>query len=176
MRLFFAVWPDAALRKALTRWVQPALLQDAGGRGSASANLHLTLAFLGEIAATRLPVLQTLAQRVAEAATAHDWLLDHTTVWKNGIGLVAGPCPTALARLAEGLKQALSDAGFAIEARRYRPHITLLRQGRPQPYQTLESQLCLRVDHLALVVSENGPQGVRYRTLFQVAFPPGPAA
>jgi len=47
VRLFFALWPDAATRDALVRWGARAHAQ-CGGRAMRPDTLHLTLGFLGE--------------------------------------------------------------------------------------------------------------------------------
>ena len=46
-RLFFALWPDEALRQQLA--VYPPMLKGCGGRLVVQDNLHITLAFLGSV-------------------------------------------------------------------------------------------------------------------------------
>ena len=51
-RLYFALWPDAALRATIARVAAgPAAV--AGGRAVPAADLHVTLAFLGGVPAAR---------------------------------------------------------------------------------------------------------------------------
>ncbi|MGH8798838.1 MAG: 2'-5' RNA ligase family protein, partial [Casimicrobiaceae bacterium] len=46
LRLFFALWPAPPTRAALAALAQ-VLAGETGGRATAPANIHLTLAFLG---------------------------------------------------------------------------------------------------------------------------------
>ncbi len=59
MRLFFAVWPPLAVAEALAAWARR-LQRETGGRAVAAKNIHLTLAFLGEVSEERLPALRRL--------------------------------------------------------------------------------------------------------------------
>jgi 2'-5' RNA ligase len=61
VRLFFALWPDAATVQALTQWARQAHAA-CGGRVMRPDTLHLTLAFLGD---TSPAVAQALAQATA---------------------------------------------------------------------------------------------------------------
>ena len=61
-RLFFALWPDDATRAAFLA-LQGGL---QGGRQVQPANLHLTLAFLGQQPAGLLPALRALPSRWAD--------------------------------------------------------------------------------------------------------------
>src|SRR5690606_40404955 len=47
-RVFFALWPDDATRGAIERACRQAVRR-SGGRPTAKRNLHLTVAFLGEL-------------------------------------------------------------------------------------------------------------------------------
>jgi 2'-5' RNA ligase len=61
VRLFFALWPDAATVRMLTQWAQQAHAA-CGGRIMRPDTLHLTLAFLGD---TPPEVVHALAQATA---------------------------------------------------------------------------------------------------------------
>jgi len=56
IRLFFALWPDDATRRALAACAS-AVVAQTGGREVAAGNLHLTLAFIGERPTTLVPTL-----------------------------------------------------------------------------------------------------------------------
>ena len=66
-RVFFAVWPDAPTRNALDA-LSRAYAARTGGRAAVASNLHLTLAFVGEVATCRVTALQEagLAATAAE--------------------------------------------------------------------------------------------------------------
>jgi RNA 2',3'-cyclic 3'-phosphodiesterase len=61
LRLFFALWPGTQEQQALLRASAPAVA-DSAGRPIPAANLHATLAFLGNVAAARLPQLRAAVQ------------------------------------------------------------------------------------------------------------------
>src|SRR5512144_2021962 len=58
-RVFFALWPDAMARAALAPIVRE-LAQRAHGRATAIPSVHLTLAFVGDVAEAALPELQAI--------------------------------------------------------------------------------------------------------------------
>jgi 2'-5' RNA ligase len=126
-RLFFALWPDreaAAALAALSRDVAGA----AHGRAVPAANLHLTLVFLGEVPASRDGALLRAAQRVA--GRPFRLALDQVGSFARSGVAWAGcnePAPELLA-LQACLQAELEREGFAPEARRFAPHLTLARR------------------------------------------------
>lgn len=166
LRLFFALWPDARLRSALAATAKE-LQDDCGGRATASRNFHLTLAFLGDIDGARLPELSRIAAQAAAAAEPFAMTLERIGWWPRQRLLWAAPgaCPPQLPALVESLVSGLRAAAFRTERRRFLPHVTLLRDARREP----PAQTCRLppwpVAELALVASEPGSGGPRYRSL-----------
>ncbi|BAN69346.1 2'-5' RNA ligase family protein [endosymbiont of unidentified scaly snail isolate Monju] len=76
-RLFFALWPDEALRRRLADWQQTHL--PPGVQPTHPADLHLTLHFLGQVEEGRLGALRELGDRLAGEAFA--LCLDHLGHW-----------------------------------------------------------------------------------------------
>ncbi len=64
-RLFFALSLPDALQQQVIRWRAEAFAPEAG-RPVAAANLHLTLAFLGEVTAQKELALRKLAGRIVQ--------------------------------------------------------------------------------------------------------------
>ena len=64
LRLFFALWPAAGEQQALAQ-ASAGAVAGSGGRPIPAGNLHVTLAFLGNVAAARLPQLHALALQLA---------------------------------------------------------------------------------------------------------------
>lgn len=65
-RLFFALSLPDALQQQVIRWRAEAFKPE-DGRPVAAANLHLTLAFLGEVSAQKEQALKTQAGRITQA-------------------------------------------------------------------------------------------------------------
>jgi 2'-5' RNA ligase len=126
-RLYIASWPDAATRAAVVGW-RDANRWPAGTRAVAPALLHLTLHFLGPVPDSRLPALvAALAGVDAEPCVLR---LDRFERWPHGLGVLASalPVPAALAARHAALGRALASLGRPLDARPYRPHVTVLRR------------------------------------------------
>ena len=162
LRLFFALWPDAQTAQQLIA-VQDALKPAVDGRWLPHGQLHVTLVFLGNVSASRLPVLKALAAEVTASPITLN--LDGLSVWRRSQVLCLTPSatPPALSELTERLASALATASFRLETRRYRPHLTLARQARcaSQPLRMAEP-LRLRAEAFCLVESRIGPAGPAY--------------
>ena len=131
-RLFFALWPDAATVVGLNRFART-WLERQGPEAAATwrlmqpDTLHLTLAFLGQVEATRTPLLTQVLATFAAPPLA--FTLDRWGWWPHNRILWAGCAqpPPALLALGNGMQVALVDAGFPLETRSFLPHVTLLR-------------------------------------------------
>lgn len=156
LRLFLALWPEPPQRQALAgwaaRWTWP-----AAARRVAPERLHLTLHFLGAVAADRLPALtRALARPVPPFVLGPG----AAVLWPQGVALWQPlQVPEALLSLRQSLGDALVAQGRAIEARPWRAHITLARQalGAQPPKEALDLRWTVR--GYALVESVLGPGG-----------------
>ena len=124
MNFFFAAWPPAATAAALEAWAKA-----LEGRVTAAQKIHLTLAFLGRVAADRASGAARSIQ-----GSAHALPLERAQYWKHNRIIWAGPreTPAALAALVEALHAALRRAGYTLEERPYAAHVTLLRSAPPR--------------------------------------------
>jgi len=125
-RLFFALWPDAAVRRRLVELC--AGLPRHHGREPHPEDLHLTLAFLGELDTERRGCAEAAADRVR----AEPFLLrlDQVGYWPRPRILWCGAseCPESLLGLLATLHHGLLRCGFAPERRPFVPHLTLARK------------------------------------------------
>ncbi len=64
-RLFFAIEMPAAIQRQVVRWRADHFAPEAG-RPVAAANLHLTLAFLGEVSDEKRQALAAMAGRIRQ--------------------------------------------------------------------------------------------------------------
>ncbi|MGM8930169.1 RNA 2',3'-cyclic phosphodiesterase [Salinicola halophyticus] len=164
-RLFFALWPDDASRRALAAEAER-LAPRCGGYPLPAENMHVTLAFLGSVDTSRLEALVDLTQ--AWPALNGEWTLDRLGHFPQPRIVWAGSqTPNeALLTLDAELWQALSGHGFTAPQRDFTPHMSLVRQAdRAAAQSRLSAPLRWRFDHLALVESQLGDGGSRYRTL-----------
>jgi 2'-5' RNA ligase len=161
LRLFFALVPGAGVRASLAA-LGESMRACIGGRVTAAENLHLTLAFLGAIPAEALPALVAIGRSLPQDGFALS--LDRVGVFKApGIAWVAPRiAPAPLLALANGLTGALQDAGFALDARPFRPHVTLARRARGSLARFAFEPIVWPVETVALVESVLSQQGARY--------------
>jgi RNA 2',3'-cyclic 3'-phosphodiesterase len=162
-RLFFALWPDDAVRSRLE--VLTADLSVAG-RAIAGRNLHLTLAFLGSVN----EVTQRCVEQAARTLPAHsfDLVLDEVGWFRRPRVLWVGASrtPEALAELVARLNESLAGCGFAPETRPFRAHVTLARKvGRGPPKPEPISPIAWPVSALVLVESMVASTGAEYHPL-----------
>ena len=157
LRLFLAVWPDAAAREALLRW-RAAARWPAGAAPTPPQQLHLTLHFIGAVPAARLAeVTEFLAVPCAPCRIG----FDRVEAWPRGLAVLgASAVPPALQALHGRLAEALRALDLPVEARPWRPHVTLARRaaGAVLPPQAPSGDWLVR--GYALVQSAGG-----YRTL-----------
>jgi len=167
-RVFFALWPPPVLAGKLADIAVTAAGQ-FGGRPTRRDTIHMTLAFLGDVAEARLPLLCASASRVV--ARSFDLTVDRLGFWRHNHLLWAGcrAVPPALPTLAGELSAVLDQAGFAIadRERRFAPHVTLLRRVPADDCQPLPAIDPLRWScaHFVLVRSRLSAAGSSYQTL-----------
>ena len=164
LRLFFALWPDDAVRASLAA-LTARLAAECDGRPTAAANLHATLAFLGNVPEERVVEFTTLAENVR--AAPFDLVLDTVGYWRHNriVWVGAGQSPEPLAPLAQRLKSGLEALPWPVDDRPYFPHVTLLRDARRGPALRTTPLLLWRVSDFALVSSTQQSGGVQYTPL-----------
>ena len=169
-RLFIAVPVDDNVRANLARvgtaadargvsWVRP-------------DNLHVTLAFLGEVEERRVPDVEDAAFAATEdfagplrlAAQGIGAFPNERRAKVLWAGLT-GDVP-ALIELQAALAEELRAAGFELDDKRFHPHITLARMRVPQPVPARLARLQeygeWAADELQLVESHLHASGARY--------------
>jgi len=164
LRLFFALWPTPALRTSLAAWAREHAPE--GARPVPPDNLHLTLAFLGNLPEEQLDAVHAAGAEVRAAPVSMQ--LTRIEHWARPRLLCAVPAigNAACAALMIALRQALITHQLPVESRPFRPHVTLVRKVRkPLTDSDLCPALTWSSDRLKLVVSESAQGGVRYREL-----------
>jgi RNA 2',3'-cyclic 3'-phosphodiesterase len=149
VRLFYALWPDVRFAKHLAR--AAAALPLAGDvRRVPYDNFHVTLAFIGEVAASQLPALQRIggAQRAPECTI----IFDGYEYWSEAqvVAAVVRESPAALIELSTALHRAVSRSG----ASPLRAHVTLARKVAQAPVLQALSPIQWNVRSFSLVSSD----------------------
>ena len=125
-RLFFGIGLPPAIQQQIVAWRASAFSADAG-RPLAAANLHLTLAFLGEISDEKASAISRMAGRIRQPPfTLH---LDDAGHWPRPGVVWLGPrqAPRGLVQLAEMLRSQAARSGCYQSPHPFHPHISLLR-------------------------------------------------
>jgi 2'-5' RNA ligase len=162
-RLFFALWPDAPLRKALT-----ALVPAQGPRRmrtTAPEDLHMTLVFLGAATDAQLDCLRVQTARLS--GERFELEIDRLGGFgRSGIHWAgATNTPDALAQLVRELEAIAGACGFAVDPRPFRAHITLARKAHGLRGTALETPLRWSAGEFCLVETVSMEGGSRYRVL-----------
>ena len=161
-RLFFALWPEAALQERLATWAR----QAAGrGRPMRRENIHLTLAFLGNTDAALVPALQALAQGVA--FPAFNLPLDRVAYWKHNRIIWCGAeiDPPALTAMVGTLRARLDSGGIAYDRKPFVSHVTLVRNAPGLDAAPAWGALAWAVGDFALVRSARVEGRVSYQVM-----------
>jgi 2'-5' RNA ligase len=153
VRVFFAVVPDRGVRARIAA-AAAALPFCATARAVANSDYHLTLAFIGEVAATQMPTLRAIggALRLGRFALR----FDAYEYWPKPEVVVAAArtVPVALQRCWQQLHQDLASHGWALAPKRLRPHVTLARKFLQAPVLPAMSAFDWPVQEFCLMRSE----------------------
>ncbi len=174
MRLFLALKFREDCLQTLLDW-QNDLRACCGGNFTRPENLHLTLFFLGETEAARLPELEKaffaipMPERLPLRFSGsgcfgrpHDRL-----IW---LGLEK---TAALSRLAAETRRTLAAAGFHGDEKPFRPHITMVRRADPpEPLPLAAPDLESSAESLCLFCSERQNGRLLYTPLAERRFQP----
>jgi 2'-5' RNA ligase len=160
-RVFFALWPDASVRAALSGAAVEAQVE-CDGRATAAEKIHLTLFFVGTVECARLPRIE----QCAASLTGRPFTLDMRVLgyWRHNRIVWAGAdaCSPELSRLVAALTKNLAEEGIEAEDRPYVPHVTLLRNARRAPSRKAIEVPGWDASELVLVESVPAQRGVRY--------------
>lgn len=175
MRLFFALWPSEQERAAVVAQMTT-LKQHTKARWVQPNNLHVTLAFLGEVEKNRLP--EVLRVGASCQSQPFEFTMDTLDYWRKP-QVLCFTCPNTprpLAQLASNLANLLVTAGFELESRPYRPHLTLARKALQLPEDAaIATPIQWQANTFVLVESSTGCNGPHYEVLqtwpFTVSLP-----
>lgn len=169
MRLFIAIPFEPPVLDAFCR--AQAVLQKAGVRGNYSPrqNLHMTLAFLGEVRDPR-PVIDALeCVSVPEASLRYG----KTELFRD-IFVCAFDVDAALKDYVQTLRGALEKRGIDFDRKPFRPHVTLIRRTSFPPqkpdsalFETYLQKLDVPVRRVCLMRTDFIEGRPKYTPVFQ---------
>jgi 2'-5' RNA ligase len=162
-RLFYALWPDAETRQQIAGIAERVKIRR--GRRIPPANLHITLAFLGNVddaaLANALAVGGELEGNGFQLTLERcGWYARSRVAW-----LAPLEAPAALLTLVADLRHALAEARLPVEPRAYAPHLTIARDVPARPLLGEPFQVHWPVKDFALIESVTGDGPARYRPL-----------
>lgn len=140
-RLFFALWPDPVLKAAIAGAAR-ATARAFGGRRVRDESIHLTLLFLGQVAADAEAQLKAAAAAAVRVAP-FELVLDRVGGFFRSRVLWVGPsqAPAALAELRRQLEGVAGRAAVTFDPKPLVPHLTCYRDVRkalePAPIEPL---------------------------------------
>lgn len=169
MRAFFALPLDAALTTKVSNWRENSLPPLA--RPVPAENLHVTLAFLGDISPEQCQTLIHLCNDLQ--FEPFDLEFGRTGYWPRQEIFYLEPfaVPAELLTLHDDLNRLLRLLNLKADRRTYHPHLTLARRcetAPPAPLNPLE--FTLPCNSFVLYESVRLRKGVRYEPVYESCF------
>lgn len=161
-RVFFALWPDDTTRTEVSQLSER--LEQPGLRKLKPTNLHVTLAFLGNVEEA---VIQTLRQRARGLKSSPVTLqFDEIDYWPKPriVCLTCQKQPSSLYQLINALNHLIQDLPVHRESRPFRAHMTLARKAQYRP-DICFTPISMQAKKFALVESVSLTSGVEYRLI-----------
>ena len=124
------------------------------------ANIHLTIKFLGDVAAAKIESVRFAVERAAESVNAFEIEVGSAGCFPNArnprvLWVGISQVPEALSRLHTRIENELAREGFPREPKRFAPHLTIGRARNPnQARATAEALVARGFDPLAFQASE----------------------
>lgn len=177
MRVFVAVEPGAEQLQKIQEVVRELTPKAPSAKWVDPGGLHITLAFLGDIAEERLPLVVAAAESASALHRPLTLRISRGGVFGSGrrprvLWLGVSGDVGELGALRRDLEQALAlSTGYSLEEGRFDPHLTLARSRDPRGDPALDTcaQALAEVDfgevriaELVVFSSELTPKGARY--------------
>ncbi len=165
-RLFFGLWPTERQREALRDPIK-GVLGSKEGQPVPRANWHVTLVFLGNVAARHVDDLVAAAGDIE--VEPFRLRLDRVEFWPRPklACLLASAVPAGLQTLHRQLQDVATRFGHQFPDVIYRPHLTIARPARPFTSEPLAQPVMLEWSSFELLESVSTPRGVQYSPLKQ---------
>lgn len=163
MRCFLAAWPTDDTRAAVYRLIVVLKDRVPHARAMQARNLHLTLAFIGDLEDAHARALAISCADLADVTC--DWTIDRIGSFPRArVAWAGGPVDEPLADCVARARRRLDELGIAYDHRPFVPHVTLFRDvRRVEGAGALEAPLRWETDHVALYAAARDRNGPIYR-------------
>jgi RNA 2',3'-cyclic 3'-phosphodiesterase len=178
IRAFLALNLNYNAVQTVQRELEPLVQRDFRDlRWIAPGNWHLTLHFFGDMPVEQVeacaPVLTTVGARHAAIALDFDALALFPNLTRANVLALLPARNDALNDLEQDVRESLAVAGFNVERRRFRPHVSVARiKGSRVPEGddlAFPVAITARFGHMSLMQSELLETGARYTPLLTQA-------
>jgi RNA 2',3'-cyclic 3'-phosphodiesterase len=159
LRLFFALWPDVDVTRQLTQLARQLNLESPIRRIDPK-NYHVTLAFVGDVPAAKLAVLQQIGRSLH--AHRFTFMCDSIEFWRESKVVVAAAraAPPGLLDLWRKLHDAIG-----LPRARLHAHVTLARKVTQAPVPQAMSPVVWGATNFSLIRSDSGGVESAYTVL-----------
>ena len=161
MRLFFALWPDELVRANLARQ-RIELARSSGGRPTRPATLHVTLVYLGDVAAEKLDDAISVGRSIFQPPFEYKVDLAGCYTSANIAWMGSEETPMELFILQETILAAANKIGFKTDPRTFRPHITVARNVTTPFASTEVAATTWHINSFSLIESRTTSVGPTY--------------
>lgn len=163
MRMFVALRAEDPLKRAAVQYMEELKRLGVSGSFTKPDNLHITLAFIGESAYSKR------AEQAIRNVRSGPFVLESALAGRFGdilwLGFKKSGC---LSDLAEGVRAELTKAGFSLDNRPFKAHMTLARRVRlPEGCMLKMPPVQMQVKEICLMKSELGEKGLVYTPLYK---------
>ncbi len=177
MRVFIAINFTLEMKHAIVQSIQSLKKCSVSGNYTSHDNLHLTLAFLGEVSKERIGDIIKVMHQTAEFSESMD-----ITIHGLGKFINRGGClywlgvkeNRALQKMQKDLVLNLKEDGFQVDDKPFKPHITLgrkcvmRRDFDEKSFGEKIAPMLMRVTAISLMLSEQKQGKVTYTELERI--------
>lgn len=168
MRLFIAVRFSEEMLRSLVSAINDLRSEAVSGNFTRAENLHLTLAFIGE--SNRVKELTEAISQATEGHAPFEISLKGFGNFGNLYWAGLKKC-SALDSLVYSIKNGLAEKGFEVDARPFKPHVTLARELVSDKKPTVSvAETDMTVNCVSLMKSERVNGKLVYSELFSKSF------
>jgi len=160
-RYFFALWPDKSIRNEITQCSEQLSIT---GSKTATANLHITLVFMGKLNQQQLLNMSKKVEQMH--CSTFEINLNHSGYFKNSKATWLGleSIPDSLLQLHQQLLHTAEQCNINVKTQTYKPHLTLSRKASLLSRQQIKN-IRWPIKNFALIESIDTAKGVAYQPI-----------